>query len=53
MNVLLIDDDTLTHEIITTFLHHYGQIYNIDVAVKSIHDSVRNSFRSSPAKTEW
>jgi len=41
MNVLLIDDDPLTHEIVGAFLHRYAQEQQISIDIKALHDSVQ------------
>lgn len=41
MKVLLVDDDPLTHEVISLFLHRYGQEHDINVTLKALHDPVQ------------
>ncbi len=41
MNVLLIDDDVLTHDIVGAFLRRYAEDKQTDVAIKALHDSVQ------------
>jgi len=41
MKVLLVDDDSLMHEVIRVFLNRYGQERSIDVDVKALHDPVQ------------
>lgn len=53
MKVLLVDDDPLTHEIISLFLHRYGQEHNIDVTVKTLHDSVQGLLELSGKRDEY
>jgi len=44
MNVLIVDDDTLMHEVITAFLTRYGQDHKRDVVIKALHDPVQALF---------
>lgn len=41
MQVLLIDDDSVTHQIIGVFLERYGRECGSDVSVKALHDPVQ------------
>lgn len=41
MNLLLIDDDPITHDIVSGFIRRYTHEYRIDVDIKAIHDSVQ------------
>jgi len=41
MKVLLIDDDTLTHEVAALFLRRFGQEHQIEIDIKALHDSVQ------------
>ncbi|MES0372287.1 MAG: response regulator [Mariprofundaceae bacterium] len=53
MKVLLVDDDPLTHEIISLFIDHYGQEHNIDVSVKALHDPVQGLLELSDNQSEY
>jgi len=44
MKVLVVDDDTLMHEVITTFLTRYGQDYEVDITIKALPDPVEALF---------
>ena len=44
MKVLVVDDDTLMHEVITAFLTRYGQDHEHDIAIKALHDPVQALF---------
>ncbi len=50
MNVLLVDDDLITHEIITVFLQRYGEKYEIEVTLKALHDPVQGLIELSDHK---
>jgi len=41
MNVLLIDDDVLTHDVVGAFLRRYAQEKQIEVSIKALHDSIQ------------
>jgi len=41
MQVLLIDDDSVTHQIIGVFLERYGRECGSEISVKSMHDPVQ------------
>lgn len=41
MKALLIDDDSLTHQVITVFLERYGSERGYEIIVKTFHDSVQ------------
>lgn len=40
MNILLLDDDAITHEITATFLNHYGKENDTHITIKALHDPV-------------
>jgi len=44
MKVLIVDDDTLMHEVITAFLTRYGQDHKVEIAIKALHDPVQALF---------
>lgn len=41
MNILLIDDDPLTHDIVGEFVRRYAQEHQIDASIKALHDSIQ------------
>lgn len=41
MKVLLIDDDTLTHEVTALFLNRFGQENRTEIDIKALHDPVQ------------
>lgn len=41
MNVLLIDDDALTHDVIGAFLQHFSLQNQVDVTIKAVYDPVQ------------
>jgi CheY-like chemotaxis protein len=47
MDLLLIDDDYITHRIVDSFLHRFGKENGITVSLKSIFDSVQGIFELS------
>jgi len=44
MKVLVVDDDTLMHEVVTAFLTRYGQDHEDDIVIKALHDPVQALF---------
>jgi len=53
MNVLLIDDDVLTHDIVGAFLRRYAQEQQIDVNIKALHDSVQGLLELSENGSQY
>jgi len=41
MHVLLIDDDTLIHQVVSVFLERYGKEHDIEMVIKAVHDPVQ------------
>ena len=41
MNILLIDDDPVAHDIVAAFVRRYTQDHQMDVTIKALHDSVQ------------
>ena len=41
MNVLLIDDDELTHQVVGAFIKQYSREHEIDTGIKALHDPVQ------------
>jgi len=41
MNVLLIDDDELTHQVIGAFVKQYAREHEIETSIKAVHDPVQ------------
>ncbi|MFC1568011.1 response regulator [Pseudomonadota bacterium] len=44
MKVLVVDDDTLMHQVITAFLTRYGEEHEVDIVIKAMHDPVQALF---------
>jgi len=41
MKLLLIDDDSLAHEIVDLYIHRYTKERNLDLHIKALHDPVQ------------
>ncbi|HKI60629.1 MAG TPA: response regulator [Mariprofundaceae bacterium] len=43
MNILLIDDDPLAHDLVAAFVRRYTQEHHTDVSIKALHDPVQGA----------
>ncbi len=41
MKLLLIDDDSLTHEVVNLFIHRYTKERDLNIHIKALHDPVQ------------
>lgn len=46
-NVLLIDDDTIIHAVINSYMEQYGRQHAIDISLKALHDPVQGFLETS------
>ena len=53
MKVLLVDDDSITHEIISAFFQRYGQEHDTYVDIKALYDPVQGLLELASSGSQY